>query len=113
MSLTVYYLDDEPALGSIFQDIFSTDEILIQTFVNASDAIEACHSNPPDIIFIDMSLAETTGDKVAEQLEESLFKVLVTGDLSHQSHHLFQACFGKPYDMQSIQQLLDEKLAGN
>ena len=59
MTLTVYYLDDEPALCSIFKDIFSTSDISIQTFTTAAEAIAACEETPPDVIFIDMTLAET------------------------------------------------------
>ncbi len=110
MTLTVYYLDDESALCSIFRDIFTTSEISIETFTTAAEAIDACRTNPPDVMFIDLTLAETTGDKVAEVLDDTIFKVLITGDLSYQSHKLFDACLTKPYDLPAIQQLLAGRL---
>ena len=106
--MNVYYLDDEPALCDIFSDLFSTSDIQITTFTDASQAIQACSESAPDLFFIDMSLGDTTGDKVAQAVASDIIKVLITGSLSERSDDLFHACFSKPYNMVEIQMFLSD-----
>ena len=104
--MKVYYLDDEPALCFIFEESFTTDDIEITTFTSAKDAIAACETNPPDVIFIDMRLEDTTGNKVAEQLSDSITKYLVTGDLVNSSDFTFEAVIHKPFDIDEVASLI-------
>ena len=106
--MNVYYLDDEPALCDIFSDLFSTDTIHIQTFTDASLAIQACSESAPDLFFIDMSLGNTTGDKVAQAVADDIVKILITGNLSGHSDNLFHTSFSKPYNMTEIQSFLSD-----
>lgn len=111
--MNVYYLDDEPALCDIFSDLFSTPNIQIETFTDASKAINYCSKSPPDLFFIDMSLDGTTGDMVAQAVADDIVKVLITGSLGKPSDNLFQASFSKPFNMAEIQAFLNDHLSSS
>ena len=106
--IDIYYLDDEPALCSIFEHSFASDEINIKTFTNAAEAIAACEASPPKAIFIDMRLEDTTGNQVAEKISDSVLKYLVTGDLVNTSDYPFEDVLFKPFDMHMIDSLLTD-----
>ena len=106
--MKVYYLDDEPMLCTIFGDAFTTDEIEVTCFTSASETIKACAEDPPFVIFIDMRLEDTTGDVVAEQLDDTIHKYLVTGDLANTSNYPFKGVISKPFDLMKIQDLLEK-----
>lgn len=105
--ISVYYLDDEPALCEIFEAAFASKDIRITTFTVAQDAIDACQDTPPDAIFIDLRLDDTTGDEVASILPDTIIKYLVTGDFINTSDFQFKEVLTKPFDMSHIQSILD------
>ena len=47
-------------------------------------------------MFIDYRLPQTTGDDVAQKLDPSIPKVLITGDHHVQTTYQFIACLEKP-----------------
>jgi DNA-binding response OmpR family regulator len=53
MTFKIYYLDDEPHLCAIFKEFIGCDEITVSTFTEASEAIEKCIDQPPDLMFLD------------------------------------------------------------
>jgi len=106
--IDIYYLDDEPVLCFIFKESFTTKEIKITTFTSAAEAVAACKDKPPKAIFIDMRLEDTTGDKVAEQLNDNIKKYLVTGDMINASNYPFLDVLSKPFDMAYIKTILDD-----
>ena len=108
MALRVFYIDDEPDLCESFSDIFSTDKIEIFTFTDPKLAIAAAEKNPPHLIFIDYRLPAITGDKVAQAMDPSIPKFLVTGDISVVSNYEFVKIYAKPYEYKCIRELLDE-----
>ena len=107
MKLNIYYLDDEKTLCEIFEEFFSTDTIHVKTFTDADVAIKACSELPPDILFIDMRLTGTTGDKVAQRVSENITKILVTGDLTYNSEYQFSDVISKPLDVEQIEKILN------
>ena len=106
MSISIYYLDDEEALCDIFVELFETSSVRVTTFVDADLAIEACQLTPPDLIFIDFRLSNTTGDEVASILAESIPKILVTGDFSFKLKSDFVKVTSKPFDLDEIEELI-------
>jgi len=110
MSINVYYLDDEETLCEIFSEMLGSSEVKVTTFVQASDAIECCKNNPPDLFFIDYRLPGTTGDLVAFEIAERIPKVLVTGDLSFDSSYKFQNVISKPCDFEKVKKLIETYL---
>ena len=108
MPINIYYLDDEIHLCMIFEEYFSNENFQITTFSRADEALKSCAEAPPDIIFIDYRLSETTGDKVAAEIvNDNIIKVLVTGDLSIPQIELYTRVFSKPFEFNVIQEFLD------
>ncbi len=105
MSLKVVYLDDEPELCTLFEEMFSSGNVIIKTFVDANAAIDYVRINPPDIIFLDYRLRQTTGVQVAIKMDNLIPKILVTGDLTEEFSGDFFKVFHKPILSTQINEL--------
>lgn len=105
--MKIYYLDDEEALCDIFKELFSDNYTTVETFIDAGNAISRCETAPPDIIFIDYRLTDTSGDKVAAALDSSIVKVLVTGELEVPNNTLFFDVVSKPYKLSKLKEIVD------
>lgn len=110
MPLKVYYLDDEPALLEIFTDTFASDSIEVTTFTDPVLAIKTIASHPPDLLFLDLRLPNTTGFAIAKQLDPKIPKALVTGDMSVQPESVFKAIFEKPMNTEKIEAFIHEHI---
>jgi len=110
MPIKIIYLDDEEALCKIFSQYYGSDQVNIKTFVDANEAIKFCQVNPPDLFFIDYRLSGITGDDVAFAVEESIPKILVTGDISFTSKYNFHQVISKPFDFNKVQKLINHYL---
>lgn len=107
MPLKVYYLDDEEALCEIFVDYFASNAVNVTTFIDPKVAIDAIKKSPPDLLFVDYRLPDTTGDEVAKSIAADIPKYLITGDISIKTEYQFNAVFNKPYKPEDIQLVLD------
>ena len=113
MAFTVYYLDDEAEICAVFSAFLTSMEIPVKTFTDAAEAIEYCKHTPPDLIFIDYRLADTTGDLVANSLYNDISKILVTGDLLSSKRHLFIDVINKPFRLKNIESVIQKYRAGS
>lgn len=102
MPVDLIYIDDEAELTSLFKDLFQSDGIKVRVFTDVKAALESARMAPPDVVFIDFRLPNTTGDKVAEQMDPKIPKVLITGDLEAKTDFKFSAVFQKPYEPADI-----------
>lgn len=103
MPLKIYYLDDESDLLEIFAETFTCTEVTVSTFSNPDQALQAIKEFPPDIVFLDYRLPNTTGDKIALQIDPRIPKALITGDLSADLKAKFDAVFIKPISQEKIE----------
>ena len=103
MLLRVVYLDDEPDLLETFQETFSSDDIKVVTFADAQQAIEDVRNHPPDIIFLDYRLPDTTGDQVARSMDPKIPKAIITGELGLSAPPEVEVVFFKPYKTSDIE----------
>jgi DNA-binding NtrC family response regulator len=110
MQLNVYYIDDEPYLLEIFSDLFSNDEVKISLFSDPEKLFETVRKNPPDLMFIDNRLPNISGDQIGLCLDQSIPKVLITGDLSVSCLAKFEVIMQKPFKIKEIQAILDKHL---
>lgn len=106
MPHNIYYLDDEPDLLEMFVDLYSSDEICITIFSDPNEALAAVKKNPPDMIFLDYRLPNTTGDAVAQKIDPKIPKILITGDDSVKCETKFITTFQKPYRVESIRDFI-------
>ena len=107
MAIKVVYIDDEPALCEIFKDNFESSDIEIKTFVHPTEALLDIAKVRPDLVFIDYRLPNTNGESVAKsiaiEIDSTIPKVLVTGDLSIQPSGLFVQIFSKPFNFNEVE----------
>jgi DNA-binding NtrC family response regulator len=107
MKLNVYYLDDEVDLLDVFSEIYSSDEISITTFSQPDKAIAAIIATPPDLLLLDNRLPGTTGDVIAQKLDPSLPKALISGDLTLEPKSDFVRIFSKPFNSKDMGDFLE------
>lgn len=107
MPLNVYYLDDEEGLCEIFVDYFSSKDVVVTAFTDPAKIIELSTTSPPDLLFVDYRLPGVTGDQVAKAMAASIPKYLVTGEISVNTEYKFKGVFSKPYNIEQIQNVLD------
>ena len=105
--MKIYYLDDEIALCDIFEEFISDNQTAVKTFSDANQAIEQCKIEPPDVMFIDYRLADTSGDKVASMLDGDIIKVLVTGELTLPDCSLFLDVVSKPFKLNELKKKIE------
>jgi len=106
MKKLVYFLDDEVFLSEIFQEYFETEDVDVMVFNHPKEAIEACLSNPPDIMLIDYRLPEMIGLEVAEIIDDKIIKILMTGELAPPANDLFKLTINKPYKLESLKSII-------
>ncbi len=106
MPLKVFYLDDESDLCEIFADIYGSDEVLVETFQEASKLIERTAESKPDLIFLDYRLQRTTGDEVAKVLDATIPKFLVSGEIQLKTSYPFVEIIKKPAPEEKVFEIL-------
>lgn len=110
MTIRIYYLDDEINFCNVFKEYISNKHIEVETFMDATEAISRCIAEPPDMIFIDYRLKDTTGDIVASMLDKDLRKVLVTGELELPDNEQFIQVVAKPYKLAMLKAIIEAQL---
>ncbi len=113
MPIRLVYVDDEVDLLELFADMFSSSEVVIETYSDPVRAIAAIRDNPPDLIFLDHRLPRTTGDQIARQLDPAIPRALVTGDVTVQLESHFEAIFEKPFPIAKIREFIQSHVARN
>lgn len=106
MSLKIIYLDDEVSLLELFSDLFSSDDIKIHTFSSPQDAIAHAKAQPPDLFFMDYRLPGTNGDEVSLEIDPSVPRVLITGDLFTDLKVPYFSVLPKPFDPEDIRKII-------
>jgi len=116
--LKILVVDDNVDAASMFAMLFQIEGHDVRTAFNGADAIESARGFTPDAVFLDISLPDMNGYRVAEQLRlmPALGKamlVAMTGysdddgqDRSRKAgfdHHVV-----KPADHELVKSLLDE-----
>lgn len=111
MPIQIYYLDDEPDILELFADSFSSADVRIRTFSDPTVAVEWIRKEPPDLLFLDYRLPNTTGDQIALSLDPAIPKVLVTGEIGLLPRAEYVAVFRKPFQLKKIEELIHSFLS--
>lgn len=112
MGIKVYYIDDEPDLCEIFEDLFATKDIVIETFTDPLKLLETTLLSPPDIIFMDYRMPVMNGVELAKKMPIDLKKYLISGESSLSPDYPFHGILYKPFDIVFIKDLLSKTVGG-
>ena len=104
--IKVYYVDDEPELCELFDDLFANSQVLVCTFSDPREALEKILSNPPDILFTDYRMPVMSGLELAQKIPAYIKKYLVTGENSISMDFIFEAILNKPLNVQEIRKII-------
>lgn len=107
MSVRIVYIDDEPMLCENFVDTFQSEKVDIVSFTQPEEGIDEIVSNKPDLVFLDYRFPDRTGEDIARILDDSIPKVLISGDLSLSYSYQFHKVLAKPADKEEIQAIID------
>lgn len=80
MTLSCFIIDDEPLALALLETYVSKTPFLKQTgkFTSAVAAIDAVQSTPPDVLFLDIQMAELTGMEFARLVPEKTRIIFTT-----------------------------------
>lgn len=106
MMLRIVYVDDEKELCEVFQEIFSTPEVSIETYSSPSKALEKILENPPDLIFMDYRMPEMNGLELARKCPGNIKKYLLTGENNLTLDFPFEAILSKPSNSKQIREII-------
>ncbi|MFZ4403636.1 MAG: response regulator [Pseudobdellovibrionaceae bacterium] len=110
MTLNVLIVDDEPLMGEVFVDSFTTKGIQIFAVTSPEAGLDLCQKKVFDIAFIDYRMPSMTGDLLAQKLPAQIYKVLVTGEMNLQSTTDFAEVIRKPFESDEVSALLKRLL---
>ena len=114
MSVSIYYLDDEPGLCEVFDETVGEDPGYdAKTFTDAEPFLAAVQSDRPQVVVIDYRPKGTNGDEVAAKIPEGILKVLVTGENKLIAKASYDGILEKPYEPEEILALLGGILGRN
>lgn len=106
MAIKVYYVDDEPQICELFEELFSSSEVEVVTFTDSLLALEAILQSPPDILFTDYRMPGLNGVELAKKTDPSLKKILISGENNIMSEFKFDAILTKPMDTNLIREII-------
>lgn len=105
---TIVYLDDDIALIKLFELVFEDTPHTVVTFTDEYEAINYCTDVPPDVLFVDYRLTDMKGDEVANQLPNSIYKILVTGELKVNTKYFFDDTIHKPFQLMELLKAVEQ-----
>lgn len=105
--ISVVYIDDEDSLCDIFKRIFHRNGVSVRIFSDYKIALEEISISRPDLLFIDYRLNGINGDQVAQKMDHSIPKILITGELDVDSIYPFINILSKPAPPHIVQTIID------
>jgi CheY-like chemotaxis protein len=108
----ILIVDDDEDTRLVLQDLLEMNGYAVRTSPDASRALEAARSSPPDLMLIDYFLPDADGTRVVEQLRAAglggIPVVLTTG--SHegreQAEKMGVRSMEKPFDINRLLELV-------
>ncbi len=108
MKPKIYYLDDEPDLVSLFEDLFSSSAYEIRTFIRSDELFKVVAEEPADLYILDYRMPQTNGLEISRLLPPNSKKILITGELYLDPPQDFICCLEKPFHIEKMRALLKD-----
>ena len=101
-SKKILLVDDEEATLSFLARSLTRAGYAVSTAGDGRSALDAVHSEQPDLIVLDICLPDMRGEEVKQQLTENkttqdIPVIFVTGILNKDEQHIFEKLAGKIY----------------
>ena len=106
MALKIYYVDDEPELCELFEDLFSEQDVVIKSFPDPLMALEEINQNPPDVLFMDYRMPGLSGVELAQKTSLEIRKYLISGENNLRTEYPFERILAKPLDTLLIREII-------
>lgn len=107
--ITIFFLDDEPELCELYEDIFSSDRVIVKAFSDSTELIAQVKIKHPDLIFLDYRMPGLRGDAVAKILPDEIPKYMITGEANPQVDYPFVKILLKPPSIEEIFSIIDQE----
>jgi CheY-like chemotaxis protein len=108
MKIKVFYVDDEPEICELFEELFSTNEVIVVTFTDPFLALEAILQSPPDILFTDYRMPGMNGVELAKKTDPSLKKIMISGENNIICDFKFDDILTKPMNTKLIREIISK-----
>ncbi len=106
MALKIFYVDDEPELCELFEDLFSENDVHIKSFPDPLQALEEINQNPPDLLFMDYRMPGLSGVELAHKTSVEIKKYLISGENNLRPDYPFEGILSKPLDTLLIREII-------
>lgn len=106
---TVFFVDDEPELCELYQDIFASKQVVVKAFVSPSDMLIEIKLSRPHLVFLDYRMPGMRGDEVAKLLPEDIPKYMITGEANVRPDYQFVKILDKPPDIDEIFKIIQKE----
>jgi DNA-binding response OmpR family regulator len=115
----VLIVDDEPHVAAMLEEAVTTFGYAAHVAPNGQEALRVAAEFHPDVVLLDLTLPDISGDVVLGQLREAqpeLPIIMVTGnsDVDRARRTLAQGAFdyiAKPFDLTRLAQVLEAAIA--
>jgi CheY-like chemotaxis protein len=112
----IYLIDDNPANQRLISWVVEANECKLHSFLDAETGLEACFTEPPNLILLDIGLPGMNGEEACKALKQDprtahIPVVAVTannmpGDKEHLLEIGFDDYMGKPITRLELSQLI-------
>lgn len=106
MATQVVFIDDEPDIVELYEELFDAEGVQVTTFTEPALAIAHFEQQSVDLCFIDYRMPGMSGIELRQQLPEGPRYFLITGELDMLCPEGFEEKFAKPLDFAAIEQIL-------
>lgn len=110
MNKVALFVDDEPDLLELYEELFATDDWDIVALLSPIEAIEYVASHDIDVCFIDYRMPELNGVEMRAKLPATLPCYLITGEMDMPVPPGFLDTLDKPLDFERVETILVDLL---
>lgn len=107
MMKRVVFVDDEPDIVELYEELFTSDTISVTVFTEPTAAIEHFLQQAVDVCFIDYRMPVMNGTELRTHLPDGPRYYLITGELDMECPEGFTDKFSKPLNFEDVETMLE------
>lgn len=106
MALTAVFVDDEPDLCDVYENLFSSDKVRVRAFTDCYEALKFINQSAPEYIFIDYRMPHQSGIEFRNQITSDSACYLITGELDLATPSGFIDVIKKPLREEQFEKII-------